>query len=213
MPILLLRQLTLHIISTLLRRHLTRINPGRNRIDPDLDPLIRDLGREHLGQVDRRRFAGVVREMALRFEHDAWDRSDIDDRAGVAMQMLRCALQQRQERPRHEVELRNVGAVLRRPVVKLLALGMEQVVVELLGRFTARRHLARGLDPRVVDQDTEIFLLRLDFFGHAQDVLLVGHVAYERDDLTRDALAVRLGNGGELLFRASDDVDFRAVVG
>ena len=97
--------------------------------------------------------------------------------------MLRRALQQRQERARHEIELRDVGAVLRRPVVKLLALGMEQVVAELLGRLPARRHLARGLDPRIVDQDAEVFFFRLDLFGHAQDVLLVGDVADERDDL------------------------------
>ena len=70
MPILLLRQLTLHIIPTLPRRHFTRIHPRRNRIDPDLDPFIRDLGREHLRQVVRRRFARVVREMPLRLEHN-----------------------------------------------------------------------------------------------------------------------------------------------
>ena len=165
MPVLVLWQLALHIIPTLPRRHLTRINPRRNRINPDLDPLIRDLRREHLGQVDRRRFAGIVGEMPLRFEHDTGDGGDIDHSTGVAVLMLRRALQQRQKRAGHEIELRDIGAILGRPVVKLLALGMEQVVPELLGGLPVRRHLARGLDARVVDQDTEAFLLRLELFG------------------------------------------------
>ena len=127
--------------------------------------------------------------------------------------MLRRALQQREKSSGHEIQLRDIGAILRGPVIKLLALGMKQVIAELLGRLPARRDLARGLDPRVVDQDAETFLLRLDFFGQAQDILLVGDVAYERDDLARDALPVGLGHGGEFLFRAADDVDFCAVVG
>ena len=183
MPILLLRQLALHIIFALTSSHLAREHPRRNRVDPDLNPLVRDLGRKHLGQVDGSCFAGVVREVALGLEDNTGDGGDVDDGARVSLLVFRGALEERQEGTGHEVDLGDVGLVLGGPVVEFLAFGVEEVVTELLCVLACRRDLAGGVDAGVVDQDAEALLARFNFFGQAQDVFLAGDVGNERDDL------------------------------
>jgi len=211
LTILLLRQLALLIILALPRRHFTWEHSRSNGVDTDLDALVRDLGRQHLGQVVGSRLAGIIGEMALGLEHDSGNGGDVDTSAGVPLDVIRGAGEERKEGAGHEVDLGDVGLVLGCPVVEGLALGVEEVVAELLGVLACGRDLAGGLDAGVVDQDAEVLFAGLDLLGETQDIFLVGDIANERDDLAGDAFAVGFDDGLQLIFGTADDIDLGPV--
>jgi len=157
------------------------------------------------------RLAGIIGEMALGLKHDSGDGGDVDTSAGVSLDVVRGAREEGKEGTGHEVDLGDVGLVLGCPVVEGLALGVEEVVAELLGVLAGGRDLAGGLDAGVVDQDAEVFLAGLDLFGETQDIFLVGDIANERDDLAGDAFAVGFDDGLQLIFGTADDIDLGPV--
>lgn len=209
--ILLLGQLALLVVLAVPSCHFAREHPGSNGVDADLDTLIRDLGRHHLGQVIGSRLAGIVREVALGHEHNPGDGGNVDNSSGVTLDVIRGAGNERKEGTGHEVDLGDVGLILGSPVVEGLALRVEEVVTELLSVLARGRDLAGSLDTGVVDQDAEVLLAGLDLFGETQDIFLVGDIANERDDLARDAFAVSVDDSLQLVFGTADDVDLGSI--
>ena len=109
---MLLRHLTLLvIIPALLGGHLRREHTGCDGVNPNLDPVLRNLRREQLVEVYRSAFAGVVCKVALRNLDVTGDGGDVDDGTGVAGVCLGGLLEQRQEGCGHEEGADDVGLV------------------------------------------------------------------------------------------------------
>lgn len=123
---------------------------------------------------------------------------------------LRALLQQRQERGRHEVQLRHVRAVQALPLVE--AGLVEEFAAELLcgGELGVLRG---GRDPGVVDQDVQGGLFGGDLLDEGLDGRLGCDVCCQRDDLPWDVLRVERGDPVELFFCAAGYVYLGAVDG
>ena len=77
--------------------HLTREDTGRNVVHADLYAWTAELLRKQLAELDGCRLRHVVLEVVLRCACDARDGRDVDDRARVASDTLRCGAEQWKE--------------------------------------------------------------------------------------------------------------------
>ena len=177
-----LRNLTLLILPTLPCRHLTREHARRDRVDPDLDPVVRrDLRREQLRQVDGRAFTRVVREVVLGGLDEAGDGGDVDDGARVAGVQVGCFAEEGEEGGGHEEELRDVGGVGGCPHLD----GLVRVVEEVgghLGGGGGFGCLAVEGDAGVVDEHVEGLLAGGDVRDEGLDRGFAGDVGSNGDD-------------------------------
>ena len=209
---LLLLKMALLVRPALARRHLARIHARRDGIDAHLEPVVGDLEGQQLGEVVGRALGRVVGEVVLRRLGDAGDGRDVDDRARVAVLLLRRRLQEGQEGGRHEEELRDVGGIGVAPLLERGVFVVEEVARHFfcgLGFGALRVHVDAG----VVDEDAEALFLGRDLVYQALDVVLVRDVGGDGDDFAGDVLAMHLDDALEFLFRAAGDVHFGAVDG
>lgn len=152
--LLVLWQCALLVLITVSRSHLAGEHPRGNGVDTNLEARIRDFGRKHSSDVIGGAFASVVREVILRFEHDAGDGGDIDNGSGEARNRVTGFLEQGQEGSGHEVELRHICTVDAGPIIELSRLVVEKILLEVFGGGIAAL-LGTGLDTGIVDQDGE----------------------------------------------------------
>ena len=209
---LLLLDLALLIVTALASRHLAGVDAGRNGVDAYLEPVVGHLEGEQLGEVVGGAFGGVVGKVVLCRLGDAGDGGDVDDGAGPAVRLFRRGLQEGEEGGRHEVELRDVGAV---DVVPFLEGGL-LVVEEVLGHFFGGLGfggLGVDVDAGVVDEDVETLVFAGDLMDEALDVIFGGDVRGDGDDLAGNVFAVDFDDALQLFFGAAGDVDFGTVDG
>ena len=158
--------------------------------------------------MDGGTLGGIISEMVLGALDETRDGSDVENGSGVAVLVLRRLLQQWQEGRAKEEDLADVRAVDLLPHLETLVLGIEDVSSYLFGAVAFR--LVRGAcDTGVVDEHAEALLPLFEVGDETPDIILLGDVGGEGDDLARNALAVGLGHAFELLFRTAYDVDYR----
>lgn len=108
---------------------------------------------------------------------------------------------------RSEVDGRDVRAVDTGPVLKVDALGVKQVFLQLR-RVIGLRGDGVAADASIVDQDAQALLAGLDLLHQLGDVVLARDVeSTQRYDVALNVLAVRLLDLVELLSAATCDVD------
>lgn len=108
---------------------------------------------------------------------------------------------------RSEVDGRDVRAVDTGPVLKVDALGVKQVLLQLC-RVIGLRGDGIAADAGVVDQDTQALLAGLDLLHQLGDVVLARDVeSTQRYDVALDVLAIRLLDFVKFLSAATCDVD------
>lgn len=189
----LFRDLIFLVVTALACSHLGWVDAWSNAVDADLEAVIADLEGEKFGQLDDGGLGGVVREVMLSGLDNARDRAYVDDSARVAVLMLRSGLQKREEGHRHEVALRDysqlavnqiicrglesnwerraIGAVGIDPILEGGFLIVKQVRLHLVRRLSLGLECL-AIDPGIVDQNANTFLLLLDLLVHACNILL-----------------------------------------
>jgi len=119
-------QLALVLLIALPGRHLTRENPRRNRVHPDL--AILERRRQHTAQMRKCRFRRRVRELPVGTAlHGARDGRDVDDLRCVAGRDFAAFGEEREEGHAHEVVCHDVCAVGFHP---LLVFGAQEVLAD-----------------------------------------------------------------------------------
>lgn len=208
--ILFLGEMTLLVLVTPARCHLAREHAGRYGVDADLVTILNNLGGEHAREVVSRGLAGVVAEVVLGALDQATDTADVDHSARPVWVTFGRGLQQGEKGGGHEKDAGDIGAVCVGPVLESGGLGVEEFLLHI-GGGSRLGGVGFTADARIVDQDTETLLTRLDLFDQPRDLFFLGYITGEGDDLPFDILVVLVDYVLELFFGAADDIDLRAV--
>ena len=134
--------------------------------------------------------------MVLRCLDLTGNRADVDDSPRPAKRILRRLLQHRQERSAHEPQWSDVSTINVVPILECSIFVIEQVLLHLFRRLSFPLERSHS-DPGIVDEDVELLLLLTELIVQLRNLTLLAHVTGQRNDLTRDALAIRLSNSLE----------------